>query len=553
MSAPARRLVPAILLILLLLVTLFTGCAGSRSTEEETPERLLVKGYYALYDKDDALAGYLNVGRSTLTWYDRFGNEEGEYDLTFYAKKDIYRLDDEDAFTVREKNSELILTTVDKEKYYLESIRKAEIPVPTAEEPTETETEPPTETEAPPETTEPTTTAPTTTAVPTTAPPSTSAVLSAQDIYELALPSTVNITAIVNESYYYTGTGFFYDENGTVITNYHVIEGTVSGYITTYDGLEFDITEVIGYDEDLDIAILATARRSSIPLVRRSSAVRTGETVYALGSSLGLSGTFSDGIISTASRGDSSGHSYIQHTAAISHGNSGGPLLDNTGAVIGINVAYLEGGQNLNLAIPIAKVEDVPRSTHLSLRALYNQLNGTASEAPANTDDWHHIYVASGGGCTLSVKMPDFLYKAIIVNEKETGLQAQGGENTYFIFLGADCTEGDFSGYSLEGELLDGFTDMLTKTLTNFEDVLFDPIESQGVTINETDWTMFFTSGTAEDAFLQVIFLVHLEDSCTTYFTLVSALADSSSAEEDEAARRQILSQILSSATFTTP
>ena len=199
----------------------------------------------------------------------------------------------------------------------------------------------------------------------------TSTILTAEDIYSHALSSTVEITAI-NSNFSSTGTGFFDDINGTVITNYHVIEDAKQAKIKTYGGKEYDILKVLGYDEQNDIAILSTSCTSSTPLVKSSTSVVTGQKVYALGSSLGLTGTFSEGIVSTASR-DIDGTNYIQITAPISHGNSGGPLLNEQGEVIGITSAGFVDGQNLNLAIPIQNVAKVPRNKSLSLLELFNQ------------------------------------------------------------------------------------------------------------------------------------------------------------------------------------
>ncbi len=199
----------------------------------------------------------------------------------------------------------------------------------------------------------------------------TSTIPTAEDIYSFVTPSTVEITAS-NSNYSSTGTGFFDDINGTVITNYHVIEDAKEAKIKTYDGKEYDVLKVLGYDKQNDIAILSTKCTSSTPVVKSSSPVATGQKVYALGSSLGLTGTFSEGIVSTASR-DVDGTNYIQITAPISHGNSGGPLLNEQGEVIGITSAGFVDGQNLNLAIPIQEVAKVPRNKNLTLLELFNQ------------------------------------------------------------------------------------------------------------------------------------------------------------------------------------
>lgn len=187
--------------------------------------------------------------------------------------------------------------------------------------------------------------------------------LSAEEIFNSTAPSTVEIRAL---SLYDSiiGTGFFIDDTGTVITNYHVIEGCLDANIVLQDGTEHSIMSILGYDENLDVAILSTSCMDSFPVVYREDIVSTGETVYTLGSSLGLTGTFAEGIISSANR-RINGNSFIQTTAPISSGNSGGPLVDKNGKVIGITTAAFEEGQNLNLAVPIILAVNINRDSHI--------------------------------------------------------------------------------------------------------------------------------------------------------------------------------------------
>ena len=226
----------------------------------------------------------------------------------------------------------------------------------------------------------------------TTAPdqfPETPPALNAQEVYELISPSVVEVNAN-GPTISSTGTGFFYDNNGTIITNYHVIEDCTSATITLSNSAVYSVTKVLGYDKDRDIAILATTCSYSTPLTVRNSNVKTGETVYAIGSSLGLTGSLSDGIISTAQR-NVDGYDFIQTTAPISHGNSGGPLIDENGLVIGITSASFSEGQNLNLAIPIADVTKIDLSSPTTLSEIFVG-SATASgtvEWMRDWDAWH--------------------------------------------------------------------------------------------------------------------------------------------------------------------
>ncbi len=182
--------------------------------------------------------------------------------------------------------------------------------------------------------------------------------LSAEEIYEKVSPSVVAITAESTTSTS-SGTGFFYNNGSTVVTNYHVIEGCTSAYITLPNGNKYEVLSVLGYDAYKDIAILKVNYTNGKPLTVRTTEVKTGETVYAIGNSLGfLEGSLSEGIVSTAKR-EVDGYTYIQTTAAVTHGNSGGPLIDAYGKIIGIVSAGFGDGLDLNLAIPISQVATV--------------------------------------------------------------------------------------------------------------------------------------------------------------------------------------------------
>lgn len=182
--------------------------------------------------------------------------------------------------------------------------------------------------------------------------------LNAEQVYELIGPSVVNIEAESTTSIS-SGTGFFYNNGSTVVTNFHVIDGCYKASITLSTGQEYDVKKVLGYDEDKDIAILQVDYNNGKPVSTRTSEIKTGEKVFAIGNSLGfLGGSLSEGIVSTAQR-ELDGFTYIQTTVAITHGNSGGPLIDEYGKVIGITSAGYGDGLDLNLAIPISQVSTV--------------------------------------------------------------------------------------------------------------------------------------------------------------------------------------------------
>lgn len=173
--------------------------------------------------------------------------------------------------------------------------------------------------------------------------------LTTEQIAERALAATVFIRTDTG-----SGSGFFVDGTGTVVTNFHVIEGAATSVVVTHDHREFAVTGVLAFNPGQDVAILKTEALGYPHLRLATGAVpRAGQSVVAVGSPLGLEATVSDGIISNPLR-PLDGQLFIQHTAPISPGSSGGPLLNALGEVIGMNTAIIPGGgkgQNLNLAV----------------------------------------------------------------------------------------------------------------------------------------------------------------------------------------------------------
>lgn len=192
--------------------------------------------------------------------------------------------------------------------------------------------------------------------------------LTGEEVYLKISPSTVEIHA-EGDFKSGTGSGFFVDDGGTVITNYHVIEDASAAYVTTSDGGAYEVTSVAGYSEEFDIAILTTTISDTMA-VATSTSVTTGESVYVLGSSRGLTGTFSEGLVSTAER-MMDDIPFIQISAPISPGNSGGPVVNAYGEVIGIATLTRTDGQNLNFALPISLVNQISLEHPVSMQEFY--------------------------------------------------------------------------------------------------------------------------------------------------------------------------------------
>jgi len=161
------------------------------------------------------------------------------------------------------------------------------------------------------------------------------------------------------------GTGFFVDTRGTVITNYHVIKGAYYNKAQLPDGSILPAKEITGRDTIGDLVCITfdTATTVVEPLQFSKTVPQVGKKVVIIGSPLGLSQTVSEGIVSAVRDVPSFGN-IIQTTAAISPGSSGSPLLNMHGQVIGIAVAHVVEGQNLNFAVPSQRVTALlPRIT----------------------------------------------------------------------------------------------------------------------------------------------------------------------------------------------
>jgi serine protease Do len=154
------------------------------------------------------------------------------------------------------------------------------------------------------------------------------------------------------------GSGFIVDAQGHVVTNHHVVRNADEIVVTLSDGTELP-AKVVGHDDKTDLALLKLDTDKSLPFVRfgDSDGARVGDWVVAVGSPFGLGGTVTAGIISARGRNIQSGpfDDFLQVDAPINRGNSGGPLFDQNGQVIGVNAAIFSpsgGNVGIGFAIP---------------------------------------------------------------------------------------------------------------------------------------------------------------------------------------------------------
>jgi S1-C subfamily serine protease len=198
-------------------------------------------------------------------------------------------------------------------------------------------------------------------------------------IYNQTRPSVVHITTLVNRRDTLslnvqqvpegTGSGFVWDADGHVVTNYHVIKDADEAVVTLNDNTTWKATVVGSYaDKDLAVLRIAAPKSRLRPiLVGSSEDLQVGQKAFAIGNPFGLDQTLTSGIISALGREIESANrrtikNMIQTDAAINPGNSGGPLLDSAGRLIGVNTAiYSPSGSSagIGFAIPVDEVQRV--------------------------------------------------------------------------------------------------------------------------------------------------------------------------------------------------
>lgn len=193
-------------------------------------------------------------------------------------------------------------------------------------------------------------------------------------IAKAANGAIVTIVTGVDDKPIALGTGFIVSTDGVIVTNYHVIKTGNVAAAKFPDGSVLKVDGVVAADKNRDLAIIKVHGKlfHTLPL-GDSDQIQIGQDVVAIGNPLGLELTVSNGILSGVRTDEKEGGKFLQTTAPISHGSSGGPLFNMRGQVIGINSMYYEGGENLNFAIPINEAKHLLNNQSAKLQSLPNE------------------------------------------------------------------------------------------------------------------------------------------------------------------------------------
>jgi hypothetical protein len=223
-------------------------------------------------------------------------------------------------------------------------------------------------------------------------------------IAKAASGAIVTIITADNDKPIARGTGFLVRPDGVIVTNYHVIETGNVAIVKFPDGTILPVDGVLAADKVRDLAIIKIHGKTFRTLtLGNSDKIQVGEDVVAIGNPLGLELTVSNGILSGVRTVEKGGGKFLQVTAPISHGSSGGPLFNMAGEVVGITSMYFEGGENLNFAIPVNDAKQLLLNESTTLHNLPNEAEPKEMQSPSASISSSHkreieIYVKYRGG-----------------------------------------------------------------------------------------------------------------------------------------------------------
>lgn len=223
-----------------------------------------------------------------------------------------------------------------------------------------------------------------------------------------------------------TGSGFIISKRGYILTNDHVVTGADEVRVRLLDEREF-LGEIIETDERSDLAVLKIPAQTDLPVIAlgNSDQLEVGDWVIAIGNPFGLDQTVTVGVISATGRSDlglTAQESFIQTDALISFGNSGGPLLNLDGEVIGINTAVVASGHGIGFAVPVNAAQRMARQlladssttpAWLGIMA-HNATSQEAQDAGRRVGEgavWVESVISSGPAESAGLKSGDLIIK----------------------------------------------------------------------------------------------------------------------------------------------
>ena len=190
------------------------------------------------------------------------------------------------------------------------------------------------------------------------------------ELIKQVMPGVVLISGELGNGDQVFGTGFLVDSSGTIVTNFHVVRSLTKATVKLPNGDTFDRVTVRAIDQAKDLAILQVPG-FGLPTLQlgNSDAVVQGDSVLLIGSPLGLQGTVSSGLVSAIRPID--GYRVFQTDAAANPGNSGGPMINEAGLVVGVLTFGIRDGQNLNFVASV--IPDTPQPSQLDIDGSYQQ------------------------------------------------------------------------------------------------------------------------------------------------------------------------------------
>lgn len=189
------------------------------------------------------------------------------------------------------------------------------------------------------------------------------------------------------------GSGFFFAKKTLVVTNHHVIDNAVSVEVVLENGEVLQEVELVDSSSLRDLAVLQVPPSDVVPLRYATSKVNVGQKIFVCGNPRGMESSFSEGIISA--KRVIEGTSILQISAPISPGSSGGPVVNSQGDVVGVVTAFVQGGQNLNLAVDVKYLSTLVLSKKSAVayspRAEDSNITQTATVSSARVSFIPHV------------------------------------------------------------------------------------------------------------------------------------------------------------------